>query len=145
MVKPYCLMVDDLAQQLLAARLGDLVVEELVGGRAVLVEALHEAQILRDVAVEDDAACGGAHHMADLLAVQLLGDAHPHGLVDADNVLVVGHQRLVLVAVDVQMSVGLLLVGELVVGLAGQREVHALRPQLVVGHLADAVLKPLEG
>jgi thymidylate synthase len=51
--------------------------------------------------------------MADLLAVQLLGDAHPHGLVDADNVLVVGHQRLVLIAVDVHVDGGFLLFGNM--------------------------------
>ena len=95
--------------------------------------------------VEDDASGGGAHHMAHLLAAQFLGDAHPHGLVDADDVLVVSHQHLVLVAVDVQVGVGLLLVGQLIVGLAGQREVDVLGPIGVVVHLGYAVLEPLEG
>ena len=59
--------------------------------------------------------------------------------------LVVGHEGLVLVAVDVHLHAGLLLIGELVVGLAGQGKVHALGPKLVVDHLAYAVLEPLEG
>ena len=84
-------LVDDLAQQLLAAGLGDLVVKELVGGCTVLVEALDKTQVLGDVAVEDDAAGGGADHMTDLHTVQLLGHADPDGLVDTDDVLVVGH------------------------------------------------------
>ena len=137
--------VHDLAQQLLAAGLGDLVVEEVLTGGAVGVEAVDEAQGLGDVAVEDDAAGGATHHVGKLLAVILLGDPDPHGLVHTDDMLVMGHEDLVLVAVDVEVGIGLLLFGELVVGLAGQGEVHALGPVLVVVHLADAVFKPLEG
>ena len=83
--------------------------------------------------------------MTDLHTVQLLGHADPDGLVDTDDVLVVGHQRLVLIAVDVHVDGGFLLFGKLIVGLAGQGEVHALGPVLVVGHLAAAVFEALEG
>ena len=45
--------------------------------------------------------------MGHFFAAQLLGDADPDGLVDADDVLVMSHQHLVLIAVDVQMDIGL--------------------------------------
>ena len=71
--------VHDFAQQLLAAGLGDLIVKELIGGRTVLVEALDKAQILGDVAVEDDPAGSRPHHMAQRLVAQFLLHPHPHG------------------------------------------------------------------
>ena len=49
-------------------------------------------------------------------------------------VLVVGHQHLVLVPVDVEAVLLLLLVSELVVALTGQRKVDALGPELIIGH-----------
>ena len=48
--------------------------------------------------------------MAQRLVAQFLLHPHPHGLVDADDVLVVGHQHLVLVPVDVEVVLLLLLV-----------------------------------
>ena len=137
--------VHDLAQELLAADLGDLVVKEFIGGSAVLIEALHKAQILGNIAVEDDAPSGTPNHMADLFPVQLLLYTDPNGLVYADDVLIIGHEHLVLVAVDIQRIIGLLLVGELVVVLTGQGEVDILRPELVVLQLAHAVFKALNG
>ena len=83
--------------------------------------------------------------MGHFFAAQLLGDADPDGLVDADDVLVMSHQHLVLIAVDVQMDIGPLLVGELIVGPAGQSEVDTLRPVLVVVHLGHAVFEALKG
>ena len=49
--------------------------------------------------------------MGQRLAVELLLHADPDGLMDTDDVLVVGHQHLILVTVNVQVSVGLLLIG----------------------------------
>ena len=83
--------------------------------------------------------------MGQLLAVHFLGDADPHRLMHADDVLVIGHEHLVLVAIDVHVDIGLLLVGKLVIALAGQGKIHALGPIFVVVHLADAVFEPLEG
>ena len=59
--------VDDLAEQLLAADLGDLVVEVVFGRLAVFIHAPHKAKVLRDVAVEDDAADGNAHDLAAMV------------------------------------------------------------------------------
>ena len=64
---------------------------------------------------------------------------------DTDEVVVVGEHRLVLVAVNVEADGGLLLVGQLVIALAGEGEVNILRPVLIVVHLGDAVFKALEG
>ena len=73
--------------------------------------------------------------MGQLLAVKLLLHPHPDRLVNADDVLVIGHQHLILVTIDVQAVVGLLLVGQLVVVLTGQREVDTGGPVFVVVHL----------
>ena len=83
--------------------------------------------------------------MVQLFAVQLLLHPHPDGLVDADDVLIIGHEHLVLVAVDVERVIGLFLVGKLVVVLAGQSEIDTGRPVLVVIQLAHAVFKTLDG
>ena len=137
--------VDDLAEQLLAADLGDLVVEVVFGRLAVFIHAPHKAKVLRDVAVEDDAADGNAHDLAAHGAVRhLLDRADKDGLVDTDEVVVVGEHGLVLVAVNVQIHAGLLFVGQLVVALAGKGKVNVLRPELVVIHLGNAVFKAFE-
>ena len=96
--------VHDLAQLLLAAGEGDLVVAHV--GR---VRAVHEAQVLGDVLVEDDAAGGGLHHGGVLHAVHGQGPAHQDGAVGPDDVLVVGHQGLFLAGVDPHRPVGGLL------------------------------------
>ena len=137
--------VDDLAEQLLAADLGDLVVEVVFGRLAVFIHALDKAKVLRDIAVKDDAADGNAHDLAAHGAVRhLLDRADKDGLVDTDEVVVVGEHGLVLVAVNVQIHAGLLFVGQLVVALAGKGKVNVLRPELVVIHLGNAVFKALE-
>ena len=73
--------VHDLAQLLLAAGEADLVVAGVLG-----VGAVHEAQVLGDGLVEDDAADGGLHQLCGL-AVQVCCGARRWG-VQADDVVV---------------------------------------------------------
>lgn len=63
----------------------------------------------------------------------------------ADEVILEGEHRLVLVAVDVEVRVRALLVGQLAQALAGEGEIDVGRPELVVVELAHAVFKAVEG
>ena len=64
---------------------------------------------------------------------------------NTDKVVVVGEHCLILIAVNVEVNGGLFLVGQLIVALAGEGKVDALRPEFVVVHLGNAVFKALEG
>lgn len=108
----------------------------MLGRRAVFIYAPHKAKILRNVAVEDDAADRDAHDLAAHGAVrQLLRRADENGLMNTDKVVVVGEHCLILIAVNVEVNGGLFLVGQLIVALAGEGKVDALRPEFVVVHL----------
>ena len=138
--------VNDLAQLLLAAGERDLVIEVMLGGVAVLVHTLDKVEVLRDVVVEDDAADGRVDDLVAHRAVrQLLLHAHADGLVGADEMVLEGEHRLVLVAVDVEVRVRALLVRQLAQALAGEGEIDVGRPELVVVELAHAVFKAVEG
>ena len=84
--------VNDLAQLLLAAGHVDLVVANVVG-----VAAVHKAQILWDIVVEDDAPGGDVHDLAVLHTLIHKLPADLDGGVDADDMVVVGQHHLVLV------------------------------------------------
>ena len=78
-------LVDDLAKLLLANDEVDLGVEHLLG-----VAAVHEAQILGDALVEEQAAHGGAHQLVADNAVHLRLPADQDGHVELQLALVVG-------------------------------------------------------
>ena len=83
--------------------------------------------------------------MMDLFTVQFLLYTDPNGLVYTDDMLVIGHEHLILVAIDIERVIGLFLVGELVIVLPGQSKVNALGPELVIFQLAHSVFKALNG
>ena len=93
--------VHDLAQLLLAAGEGDLVVADVLG-----ITAVHEAQILRNVLVEDDPAGGAGHHAGNAFAVDLQRPAHQNGAVGTDGPVIVGHEGFVLAGVHVNRLEG---------------------------------------
>ena len=112
--------VDDLAQRLFGDQEADLEVEHMLG-----VAAVHIAQVLRDGLVEDDAADGGVHHLAQRLAVHLAGAAHLDGRLQGDDVRGVGHQGLVLVAEDLALAL---------VALVDHGQVVAAQNHILGGH-----------
>jgi len=93
--------VHDLAQLLLAAGEGDLVVADVLG-----ITAVHEAQILRNVLVEDDPAGGAGHHAGNAFAVDLQRPAYQNGAVGTDGPVIVGHEGFVLAGVHVNRLEG---------------------------------------
>ena len=92
--------VDDLAKLLLADLEADLMVEHMLR-----IGAVDVAEILRDGFVEDDAADRGADHAVQYLAVHLSGHAHEDRRVQADIAVVVGHDGLFRVAVELHRLV----------------------------------------
>ena len=86
-------LVNNLAQLLLAAGLHDFQLEHIFLGMS-----LDEAQILRDLLVEDQAACGRIDDAGNGLAVYDNASAHLNRCMNADDALIVCHQSLVLVA-----------------------------------------------
>ena len=71
----------------------DLKVTSMLG-----IGSVHIAEILRDLAVEDHTAKGRVDHAGDLLAVHLSLHADANGGVQTDQLILVGHHRLVEVA-----------------------------------------------
>ena len=124
--------VHDLAQLLLAAGESDLVVAG-VGG----IGPVHEAQVLGDVLVEDDAAGGGLHHGGALHPVHGQRPAHADGAVGPDDAVVVGHQGLFLAGVEVEGLVGGLLLA-LLQGVVGGHERVASTTELAVRSVSPA-------
>ena len=123
--------VYDLAQLLLAAGEGDLVVADVLG-----ITAVHEAQILRNVLVEDDPAGGAGHHAGNAFAVDLQRPAYQNGAVGTDGPVIVGHEGFVLAGVHVNRLEGSGLLALLQSGVGRQELVrvhNALCGQVRVG------------
>ena len=132
--------VDDLAELLLADLEADLKVEHVLG-----IGTIHVAEILRDGLVVDDTADGRLDCAVQCLAVDLARNAHQDRRVQTDIAVVVGHDGLVRVAVDLErliarelavLGLGLLLRGDKIicvddlidwqVGIAGVGHEHLL-------------------
>ena len=129
-------LVDDLAQLLLAAGLGNLVIADVSG-----IAAVHEAQILRNVVVEDDAARGDLHQTGVLLALVFAGHAHQNGAVRTDDAFVVGHQGLILAGVHMNGLVGSLFLAFFLGSSVGSEELvgihHSLSSQAGLAGILD--------
>ncbi len=131
--------VHDLAQLLLAAAEGDLVVEVC---SVVASRPPPQSQILRDVAVEDDAADGRIHDPCGHVPSAAACPATRMGWWMPMRCSLIGEHGLVLVAVDV----GLIPRSSSVSSLSScRRGKSTLRPELVVVELAHAVFKAVEG
>ena len=132
--------VDDLAELLLADLEADLKVEHVLG-----IGTIHVAEILRDGLVVDDTADGRLDCAVQCLAVDLARNAHQDRRVQTDIAVVVGHDGLVRVAVDLErliarelavLGLGLLLRGDKIIcvddlidwqfGIAGVGHEHLL-------------------
>ena len=94
-------LVDDDAEFLLADEEADLKVEQMRG-----IAAVHEAEVLRDRLVEDQAADrrrddAVLHHAVDLLAV-----AHADGRMQADAAVSIGRDGLIDAGIGMQRQIG---------------------------------------
>ena len=111
--------VDDLAELLLADLEADLKIKHMLG-----IGTIHVAEILRDGLVVDDTADGRLDCAVQCLAVDLARNAHQDRRVQTDIAVVVGHDGLVRVAVDLErliarelavLGLGLLLRGDKII------------------------------
>ena len=122
-------LVNDLGELLLTHLEANLR-DQLIAGDA----AVHKAQILRDGIIEDIDTDGGMDAAGKCLAVQCLGGTHQNRLVQIQHPGLIGHQRLIGAAVDLQLM-GIFLIDLLPVRNGGK---HAGIADLIGGvHLID--------
>ena len=86
-------LVNDLAQLLLAAGLHDFQLEHILLGIS-----FNEAQILRNLLVEDQAACGCIHQTGNGLTIDHHASAHLNRCMNADDAFIICHEGFILIA-----------------------------------------------